>query len=92
MNGLTRDTQSVVPEEKTTPQQKHGLIICLPNPSSTQTPEGYRPIILLNTNYKILARILANRLRPILEDQFQTNHFCCVPGHSILEAVSIVMK
>jgi len=51
-------------KNKTTPQQKHGFIVCLPKPSGTQTPEGLRPITFLNADYKILARILVNRLRP----------------------------
>jgi len=75
-----------------TPQQKHGIIVCQPKPNSAQTPDGYRPITLLNTGYKIFARILANRLRPILEEQLQTTQFFCVPGNSILEAVSIVRE
>jgi len=47
---------------------------------------------LLNKDYKILARILANHLRLILEDQLQSTQFCCVLGNSILEAVSIIRE
>ena len=74
-----------------TPQQKHGIIICLPK-SNAQTPEGYRPIALLNSDYKLLARILANRLRPVLEEHLRTSQFCSVPGNSIIEAVSIIRE
>jgi len=41
------------------PQQKHGAIVCLPKPNREQTPEGFRPITLLNTDYKLLGRILS---------------------------------
>ena len=41
-----------------TPQQMHGVIIYLPKDDRAQTPADYRPIILLNEDYKLLARII----------------------------------
>jgi len=32
-------------------QQKHGIIICLSKYNAVRTPEGYRPIPLLNSDY-----------------------------------------
>jgi hypothetical protein len=75
-----------------TPQQKHGIIVCLPKHTGAQTPEEYRPITLLNTDYKILARIMANRLRPVLEDHLRSTQLCSVPGNTILEAVSTIRE
>jgi len=46
-------------------RQKHGILVCLPKSTSPRTPEDYRPISLLTTEYKLLARILARRLRHI---------------------------
>jgi hypothetical protein len=40
----------------TTPQYKQGFIICLPKSNAVQTPEGYRPITLFNSDYKLLVR------------------------------------
>ena len=78
-------------QKNITPQQKHGVIVCLPKPNGAQTP-GYHPITLLKTDYKILGRILGNRLHPVLEDHLKTSQFCSVPGNSILEALSIVCE
>ena len=47
---------------------KHGVIACIPKHDRAQTPTDYRPITLLNDDYKLLARILARRLRPLLAD------------------------
>ena len=49
---------------KITSRQKHGILICLPKPRGNPTPADYRPITLLNSDYKILARMVARRLRP----------------------------
>jgi len=47
---------------------------------------------LLNSDYKILARILAHLLRPVLEEHLRTSQFCSIPGNSIIEAVSTVRE
>jgi hypothetical protein len=69
-----------------TPQQKHG-IICLPKDNGTHTPAGYRPITLLTTEYKLLARIMATRLHLVLQDQLSRSQYCGVPGNTIMDAV-----
>ena len=55
-----------------------------------RTANGYRPISLLTTEYKLLARTMARRLRHLLKDRLHTSQFCGVPGNSILEAASLV--
>jgi hypothetical protein len=73
-----------------TNQQKHGIIISLPKNNGDETPDGFSPITLMNTDYKILARIMARRLSPILQAQLTSNQYCAVPGKSILEAVTVI--
>ena len=75
-----------------TPKQKHGIIIRLPKTNAVETPEGYRPIMLLKSDCKMLARILANRLRQVMEEHLRTSQFCSVPGIAIIEAASIVRE
>jgi hypothetical protein len=53
------------------PRQNHGILVCLPKLNGDHTPEGYRPISLLATEYIILARILANCLRHFLVEKLQ---------------------
>ena len=73
-----------------TTQQKQGVRVCLLKSNAALTPEGYQPLTLLNTDYKILARILAHRLRPVLEEHLRTSQFCSVHGNSVIEALSTV--
>jgi hypothetical protein len=49
-----------------TPRQKQGVIISLPKKRGTIEPGDLRPITLLNTDYKIVACIFAQRLRPVV--------------------------
>jgi len=76
--------------KSTTRRQQHGIIISLPKNNGDITPEGYRPISLLNTDYELLARIMARSLTPVLEEQLTSSQYCSVPGKSILEAVSVL--
>jgi hypothetical protein len=72
-----------------TARQNHGRIINLPKVATAKTPEGYRPITLLTTEFKILTRIMAARLRPLLHDVLHRTQFCGT-WKTILEAVAQV--
>jgi hypothetical protein len=71
-----------------TRRQQHGIIVSIPKDTGDITPNGYRPITLMNTDYKLLARIMARRLTPIMAEQISSSQYCSIPGKSILEAVS----
>ena len=70
------------------PRQKHGVLICLPKLNGDHTPVGYCHISHLTTEYKILARILANNLRHFMAGELQDMQYRGVPGLSILDAAS----
>lgn len=42
------------------------FISLIPKQESTQTPDKYRPIALCNVVYKIISKVVANRLKPLL--------------------------
>jgi len=73
-----------------TPQQKQGVLVCIPKTGGHDTPNGYGPISLLNSFYKILAQMLARQLRQVMAEQLPHTQFCGVPINSILDAVSQV--
>jgi hypothetical protein len=70
------------------PRQKQGILICFQKPHDSHTPDDYRPVSLINTEYKLLARNLVRRLRPVDDDQLSTSQSCGVPGNSILDALA----
>ena len=52
--------------------------------------EDYRPITILNTDLKLLARILANRLSRLLCKIISGSQHCGVPGTSIFDALETI--
>jgi hypothetical protein len=75
-----------------TEAKKRGVVVSISETTRPSQPSDYRPITLLNTDYKILARIVANRIRTTLEDLLHPNKFCGRPGNTIFEALSSVRE
>ena len=50
------------------PSQTHRLIVCLPRHDNPVTNDYYSHLTLLNSDYKILARLTANRIRPSINE------------------------
>jgi len=71
-------------------RQKQEDIVCIPKNARPHTPEEYRPITLLNTDYKISARLNVARVRPILAELLHPSQYCSVPGNTIFDAVATV--
>lgn len=44
---------------------------------------SWRPISLLNVDYKIISKILANRLKRVVNDIIHVDQTCAIPGRSI---------
>jgi hypothetical protein len=70
--------------------QKQGTIACLPKQQHPDTPDDFRQITLLNVEYQLLARILATRLAPVLEDFASPFQYCGVPRNTIMDSVSTI--
>jgi hypothetical protein len=73
-----------------TPKQTHGEMVCILKYAEARQIEDFRPITLLNADYKLLAIIMANRLGPIVAEQLRTTQYCGVYGNTILGAVSTI--
>lgn len=50
---------------------------------------GLRPLSLLNTDYRLLARIIANRIRPWMPDILRPSKHCAREGSTILAVAAM---
>ena len=58
--------------------------------SNSHLLKNYRPISLLNVDYKMLTKILCNRLKIVLGDVINEDQTCGVPGRSILNSAALI--
>jgi exonuclease III len=77
--------------------QKQGIISLIPKPNKDSSKlKNWRPITLLNQDYKYLAKCLANRCRKILPDIISPDQTGFVPnrliGTNILKAQGIISQ
>ena len=54
--------------------------------------DNYRPITLLNTEWKILARVLANRLQLVISDLIGAEQTFAVKGKSIQDNLHLIRE
>jgi hypothetical protein len=72
------------------PSQIKGMIVYVPKIGRPETPGDYRGLTLLNSDVKLMARILVNRLSPILRTLLHPGQHCGVQGNTILDAIATI--
>jgi len=83
MNDMYRDG-------KITDQQNYGIIVCIPKQGNPTRPEDYRPLTLLTTDYKLLTRIITNRLRIWMKDILHPAQHCGLSETTVFEAFATI--
>ncbi len=59
-----------------------GVITLIPKLNAPKTVNDFRPISLLNTDYKIFSKILANRLKDSIQKLIENGQSACLNGKS----------
>lgn len=63
------------------------FISLIPKQENAQTPDRYRPIALSNVVYKIISKVVANRLKPLLPALISGEQSGYVEGRKILDNI-----
>jgi hypothetical protein len=71
-------------------KQKQGITVHLPKCNFPKRVSDFRSITLLTSEYKILAQIMAQRLKRALAEHLCTTQYCGLGGNTILDAVACV--
>jgi len=71
--------------------QRYGVItLACKDPSKADLLTNWRPISLLNVDYKILSKVLSKRLASVLSECIHVDQTCSVPGRSIADNLHLV--
>ena len=70
--------------------QRRGVISLLFKKGDRLDPRNWRPISLLNVDYKIASRVIAGRLLKVIHAVVHTDQTCGVPGRFIGENVAFL--
>ena len=70
--------------------QRRGLVSLIFKKGDRLDPHNWRPITLLNVDYKLAARVVADRLLKVIHLIVAKDQTCGVPGRFIGENVSII--
>jgi hypothetical protein len=79
LNVVSRSLQ----EEKLPPSMLKGVVILVPKHGDPMDLKTWRPITLLNRDYKLITRCLANRITAVLPMIISSYQSFCVRGRSI---------
>lgn len=67
-------------------------IVLIPKGNEPQCIKDYRPISLCNVIYKVISKLLVNRLRPFLDDLISESQSAFVPGRMITDNAIIAFE
>ncbi len=67
-----------------------GLVSIIYKKGSRDRLENYRPLSMLNNDYKILARVLANRIKRVIGTVVGNTQAYSIPGRDIADTISSI--
>eukprot|EP00253_Pinus_taeda_P015841 PITA_15841 len=69
------------------PSLNSTFLVLIPKGAESNTPDKYRPIALCNIVYKLISKVLANRIKPLLPLLISQEQIGYVEGRQIMDGV-----
>ena len=73
-----------------TESQREGIIKLLYKKGDKRLLKNWRPVSLLNVDYKIMTAVAASRLIPVLQDNISIEQGCAIKGRYIYENLKLI--
>lgn len=89
-NDFHKLIENIYKENNMARSMRHGHISLIYKKGDRRNLKNYRPISLLNVDYKILARVLSNRLKKVLPKIISSSQTSCIVGRDISDNVASV--
>ena len=67
-----------------------GLVTMIYKKGSRDRLQNYRPLSMLNSDYKVLARVLANRVKQVIGKVVGSTQAYSIPGRDIADTISSI--
>ena len=80
---FTDMTNTVLNRKLLTPTQRQAVLICIYKNGDRNDISNWRPISLLNTDYKLITKTLTNRIKPTLQHIISKYQTACVPNRQM---------
>ena len=69
---------------------RRAVLTLLPKKGELQDIKNWRPVSLLCTDYKLLSKVLANRMRKVMEQVIHVDQTYCVPGRLVTDNIALI--
>eukprot|EP00253_Pinus_taeda_P018086 PITA_18086 len=89
---LFRMIRGVLKKAKMGGGTKSTFLALIPKETNPRSFDRYRPISLCNSSYKIVAKLLANRIKPLLQNLISPAQGGFVKGRKILDNVILIQE
>jgi exonuclease III len=89
-NELTAVIKEIFAENELSRSQYKGIVALQYKQGDRQDIKNWRPITLLNVDYKIIAKIIANKVQPILPTIIHSDQKGFIKGRNITEAIRLI--
>jgi hypothetical protein len=89
---LLEVVQQMYTEGKVLDTQRLGMMICIPKTPTPIVADDYRFLTLLNSDVKLMARIMADRMAQWLPTILHHSQHCGLQGKTMLDAVATIRE